>query len=79
MFVSCPMVAGRETRSYNFGVFAYLFNSLFDLGRRRPRVFHAPTARPRHLYFQICLTPAPETNASGPPPNGARPAVGASS
>jgi hypothetical protein len=59
MFVSRARAGGRETRSYNFGVFAYLFNSLFDVGRRLRRVFHDPTGRLSHLYFEICLTTAP--------------------
>jgi hypothetical protein len=67
MFVSRLMARGRETRPYNFGVFAYLFNSLFDLGLRLVRMFHDPTGRPSHLYFEIYLTTAMDMNASGPP------------
>jgi hypothetical protein len=65
MFVAHARAGGRETRSYNFGVFAYLFNSLFHVGRRLRRVFHDPTGRLSHLYFEICLTTAPDRKRAG--------------
>jgi hypothetical protein len=53
-YLSRAKARGHETRSYNFGIFAYLFNSLFDPGKNSSGCF---TIRLRcHIYSEICLT-----------------------
>jgi len=46
--LSRARACGRATRSYNFGIFAYLFNSLFDPGKNSG-LFH-DAAAPSHLF-----------------------------
>jgi hypothetical protein len=53
-YLSRTRARWRETRSYNFGIFAYLFNSLFDPRKNSWGYFTIP--RRCHIYFEIYLT-----------------------